>query len=408
MKRVFFLLLFCLGIAAYAQKNPNVAKTPPLGWNSWNCFGKNSINEAIVMEIIDSMSVNGLRDVGFNYIVIDGGWRDSKLGKDGELLTNPEAFPSGIKKLADYAHSKGFKLGLHTVPGTHDCGGDEVGGFGKEELHVRQMVDWGVDFIKLDLCINKADTCTTCKKTINGWSECLIEEVYAKWSHLLYSSGRDILFSVSSYKFRNWNPALCNMSRTTLDMQCRSNMKVALFNNHVRKNKNYMSVLTAAIFNDKFADFAGNGYWNDPDIMVTGNQGLSDNEQISHIALWSIITAPMMLGNDPRHLQPVEKKMLLNHEVISINQDSSEQGRLVVDKDEYQIWRKTLSNGSAAYLLLNISNHRRKVSLLFKDFNIAPKSEIRDVVNKINIKNLYDNYTVELEPNECSFVVVKR
>ena len=391
MKKVFFLLLFCFGIAAYAQKNPNVAKTPPLGWNSWNCFGKNSINEAIVMEIIDSMSVNGLRDVGFNYIVIDGGWRDSKLGKDGELLINPEAFPSGIKKLADYAHSKGFKLGLHTVPGTHDCGGDEVGGFGKEELHVRQMVDWGVDFIKLDLCINKADTCTTCKKTINGWSECLIEEVYAKWSHLLYSSGRDILFSVSSYKFRNWNPALCNMSRTTLDMQCRSNMKVALFNNHVRKNKNYMSVLTAAIFNDKFADFAGNGYWNDPDIMVTGNQGLSDNEQISHIALWSIITAPMMLGNDPRHLQPVEKKMLLNHEVISINQDPSEQGRLVVDKDEYQIWRKTLSNGSTAYLLLNISNHRRKVSLLFKDFNIAPKSEIRDVVNKINIKNLNDN-----------------
>lgn len=406
MKRTLYLFLILLmGLELYAQKNANVAKTPPMGWNSWNWFGKKNINEKVVFEVIDSMAANGLRDIGFNYIIIDGGWRDTKLGNNGELLVHPIRFPNGMKVVADYAHSKGFKLGLHIVPGTHDCGGDEVGGYQKEEIHVKQMLDWGIDFIKLDLCIQKKDTCSSCLKNNTGWSEALVEDVYVKWSKLLYESGRDILFSVSAYKFRYWNPVLCNMSRTTLDMQCKSN-KGAVFNNHIRENKNYMSVLTAAILNDKSAEFAGHGYWNDPDIMVTGNQGLSDIEQISHVALWSIISAPMILGNDPRHLELVEKRVLLDKDFISINQDPSEQGRLILDTPEYQLWKKRLSDGNTAILLLNISGKENTIEVDLRDLGFLHVSGFRDIIKKEE-KETTGVISAKLKPNACLFGILK-
>jgi len=126
-----------------------LAPTPPMGWNSWNWFGKQAINEQIVRGVIDAMATNGLRDAGYDYVVVDGGWRANHLGTNGELLTDPVKFPHGMKSLADYAHAKGFKFGVHTVPGTLDCGGDPVGGYGHEAVQVRQFVNWGLDFIKL-------------------------------------------------------------------------------------------------------------------------------------------------------------------------------------------------------------------------------------------------------------------
>ena len=110
-----------------------------MGWNSWNTFGKQKVNERLITQVIDAIVESGLREAGYKYVVIDGGWRDTKLGPHGELLPNPEKFPHGIKPLAEYAHSKGLKLGLHTVPGTHDCTGDPVGGYGHEAIQVRAI-----------------------------------------------------------------------------------------------------------------------------------------------------------------------------------------------------------------------------------------------------------------------------
>ena len=152
MRIIFSLLLALVLTGAQAQVRKELAKTPPMGWNSWNWFGKEAINEKLIREVIDAMAANGLKDAGYKYVVIDGGWRDTKLGPKGELLVHPERFPGGMKALADYAHSKGLKFGLHTTPGSHDCGQDKVGGWGHEEVHVKQMADWGVDFIKLDKC----------------------------------------------------------------------------------------------------------------------------------------------------------------------------------------------------------------------------------------------------------------
>ena len=411
MKKIFLLIILVLvygpGCFIYAQKNPDLAKTPPMGWNSWNWFGKKEINEQVVREVIDAIVNNGLKDAGYIYVVVDGGWRDVKLDPDGKLVAHPVKFPHGIKPLADYAHSKGLKFGLHVVPGTHDCGGDPVGGYHREEIHVRQFVDWGLDFIKLDLCRQKEDPCSTCEKNDGGWSEPLIKETYAKWSRLIKESGRDMLFSISAYEFRDWNPEVCNMSRTTFDIQCRINKEGAVFDKPDRSNTNYLSVMAAAVNNNKSAEYAGNGYWNDPDMMVTGNQGLSDPEQEAHFALWCIMSSPLILGNDPGNMNQFERDLITNKEMIAINQDPAGQGVIIKENDNSQIWMKKLSNGSVALLLLNLNtNSRQDVSINLKEIGFSRKSKIRDVINHKDLSTSSKSVTRSLEPHNCSFLML--
>ena len=119
-----FLVLLFVAASLPAQDSIEKGRTPPMGWNSWNYHGKRRINEQVVIETIDAMVDQGLRDAGYQYVVIDGGWRDKQLGPEGQLVPHPKKFPNGIKFLAAYAHARGLKLGLHTVPGSHDCGGD--------------------------------------------------------------------------------------------------------------------------------------------------------------------------------------------------------------------------------------------------------------------------------------------
>lgn len=411
IKKIFFVLgITLLSGSTYlscAQKNPELAPAPPMGWNSWNWFGKKEINEQVVKEVIDAIVNEGLRDAGYNYIVVDGGWRDVKLDEEGKLVANPVKFPNGIKPLADYAHSRGLKFGLHVVPGTHDCGGDPVGGFRREEIHVRQFVEWGLDFIKVDLCRQKEDSCSSCEKTSGGWSEPLIKKTYEKWSRLLKNCGRDITFSISAYQFRDWNPEVCNMSRTTYDIQCRINKEGAVFDKPDRSNKNYLSVMAAAVNNDKSAKYAGNGYWNDPDMMVTGNQGLSAAEQQSHFALWCIMSSPLFLGNDPRNMDQREKDIITNREVIAINQDGTEQGRLLEDDNNKQIWMKNLKNGKRAFLLINTDNKEEKeITLNLNRGDKRSRMSVRDVLSKEELGDYKKSITRSVEPHSCSLLLV--
>lgn len=409
-KCIVLLLAVTIFGAANAQVRRELAKTPPMGWNSWNFFGKQDINEKIVLEVIDAMVSTGLRDAGYNYVVIDGGWRDVKLAPDGGLLAHPEKFPNGIKPLADYAHSKGLKFGLHTVPGTHDCGGNPVGGLGHEEVQVKQFVDWGIDFIKLDKCRLKEDPCDTCPKGRTGWSEETVDKLYKKWSRLLYNSGRNILFSVSAYKFRDWNPQYSNMSRTTFDIYSNRQKQGAIFEDHIRQNnKSFLSVMACAEINDESAKHAGNGYWNDPDMMVTGNRGLTKNEQASHVALWAIINAPFILGNDPRNMSDDEKDLVLNKEIIAINQDNSPQGRLVKKTKDYQIWKKKMKDSSFTLLLLNLNEQKPlKVTANFKELGIPSTVKVRDVMSKKNLGTAKNSFSQTLATHESILVRLKK
>ncbi len=404
------ILLVLIGLSVnvtlFAQKRPELAKTPPMGWNSWNWFGKVDINETIVKETIDAMVSEGLRDAGYNYVVIDGGWRDTILGPSGELLVHPEKFPNGIKPLVDYAHANGLKFGLHTVPGTHDCGGDKVGGYGHEEVHVNQFVEWGVDLIKLDRCGLRLETDPVTGRLRNAWTEEIVYDVYAKWGRLLKDSGRDILYSISAYEFRDWNPEHCNMSRTTYDIRCRISGG-ALFHSDDPSITNHLPVIRIAEINNQYAEYAGNGYWNDPDMMVTGNQGLTMDEQRVHFALWCIMSSPLMLGNDVRNMSKEEKEIILNRQMIAINQDTTEQGVQIRKDKDTQIWAKNLQNGDVAVLMINLNPKRSKrIRLNLSDIGLSGKVSITDVFDDNSQGRGRKTISQKIKPNSGSLLII--
>ena len=379
----------------------NLAPTPPMGWNSWNWFGKKQINENVVREVIDAMVSSGLRDAGYKYVVVDGGWRDTILSPKGELRPNPQRFPHGIKVLADYAHSKGLKFGLHTVPGTCDCGGDRVGGYGHEEVQIQQFVNWSVDFIKLDKC-----------KMDGGWNEKELKDVYFKWSRLLTNSGRNIALSISAYKFRDWNPEVSQMSRTTGDIAAKVNGG-ALFTGKAKgkgpaDEGHFLSVLQIANTNNESARFAGNGYWNNPDMLVVGDQGLTVNEQKVHFSLWCIMSAPLILGNDPRHMELYEKKIILNKDCIQIDQDPTEQGRLLKTNGDIEVWVKHLKDKKVAVLLLNINPTESKNAILnLKDIGIEDSATLQDIYEDKRIGTFKNTFSSNIKPNAGLFLLVQ-
>jgi alpha-galactosidase len=409
MKYILIFTFLVLTVLVFGQNKKELAPTPPMGWNSWNWFGKKEVNEQNMKQCMDAMVKEGLLDAGYNYFVIDGGWRDTKLGPNGELLANPEKFPNGMKPLADYAHSLGLKFGLHTVPGTHDCGGDPVGGFNKEEIHVKQFVDWGLDFVKVDLCKQAEDPCATCEKSKNGWSEETIKNTYIKWSKLLNNCDRDILFSISAYRFRDWYPEYCNMARSTQDIKSRISQG-AVFNSEARENKGLLTVMAIAEFNNLSASAAGNGFWNDPDMLATGEQGLNFEEQKTHFALWCIMSAPLILGNDPRKMTAEEKSIVLNKQAIEINQDPTEQGKRIKKDGDIEIWQKQMKNGQNALLILNSNDQD------IKDYNLNLSEFGIKIVKNQNITEVYSAAKIEpkkgilsfkIKPHDCIFLKIE-
>ncbi|MDF3076997.1 MAG: alpha-galactosidase [Sphingobacteriaceae bacterium] len=407
-KNILLALLLAAGLSVQAQST-KVAATPPMGWNSWNFFGKAAINEKITREVIDAIVSSGLKDAGYNYVVVDGGWRDTLLGPNGELLVNKSKFPSGMKALADYAHSKGLKFGLHTVPGTHDCGCDKVGGWNHEQVQFQQFLDWGLDFIKLDRCRfsldEKPDYPRNDKRWYGGWDKegKNIEEAYTRWNQLIKNSGKNILLSASAYRFYDWYPKLTNMGRTTGDIKSLQT-KGAVFD-----NPNNNSVMTVATTNNKWAAQAHPGYWNDPDMLVTGKQGLTDEEQKAHFALWCIMSSPLILGNDPRNLTEVEKAILTNKLAISINQDAAEQGKKIKTEGTTEIWAKKLKNGNTAVLLLNRDpKAAQKITLSGSDISHSGKMNIMDVYGKKQVGQFANNYTADVQPHAVQFLLITK
>ena len=389
MKRNLFVLFILLTQLVWGQTK-ELAPTPPMGWNSWNWFGKQQVNEEIIKQCMDAMVDQGLLDAGYNYFVIDGGWRDTKLGPNGELLPNPKKFPHGIKVLADYAHSKGLKFGLHTVPGTADCGGDPVGGFGHEEVQMKQFVDWGLDFIKLDKC-----------RYADGWTEELLKKTYEKWKGLIDNSGRDIVFSISAYVWRDWYPEVGQMARTTGDIKARVS-KGAVFDD-VKG-----SVMKIAEINNKSAQFAGNGYWNDPDMLAVGNQGLTLGEQKVHFALWCIMSSPLILGNDPRNMTSEEKDMITNRLAIFINQDPTEQGKLINAKNKGEVWVKKLKDGKYAVLLINRDNEKdRMVEFSLSDLKNTGEYVATEVYSGDDLGKITSSFSKSLAPQSGLFLLLE-
>ena len=267
-----------------------LGKTPQMGWNSWNKFGCN-INEKLIMETIDALNSSGLIESGYNYINLDDCWQ-IKRDENDKIIPDPQAFPNGIKYLADYAHSKGLKFGLYSDAGNYTCAG-RPGSLYYEEIDAKTYAEWGVDYLKYDNCYNE------------GIDSKLR---YTKMRDALNKTGRHIYYSMCSWgadEVSTWGKDVGNSWRTTGDI-----------------NDNWKSMTRIIDQNNKWYEYAGPGGWNDPDMLEVGNGGMSNEEYKSHFGLWAITKAPLLIGCDITSMSNETKDILTNPEVIAINQDS--------------------------------------------------------------------------------------
>jgi len=357
IRNVMFFLISVLTLTSSAQKFEGLALTPPMGWNSWNTFGVN-VNEDMVKQMVDILVESGMNDSGYEYIVIDDGWEALERDKNENLIADPVKFPSGMKSLADYVHSKGLKFGIHNCAGTKTCSGFP-GGRGHEFQDALLYALWGVDYLKYDWCAHgTADS----------------RETYATMRDALYTAGRPIVYSLCEWgdtKPWEWAKDVGHLWRTTGDI-------TDCFNCQEVYSLGIKPILDIQV---SLEIYAGPGHWNDPDMLEVGNPGLSLAESRAHFSLWSILAAPLMAGNDLRIMTPEILDILTNKEAIAINQDPlGKQGYRFMDHPGKEIWVKELSGGDWGICFFNDCDTDMPLQINWDHFYIlSGEYQVRDV-----------------------------
>lgn len=346
------------GEGAYPERRPlpalrkvadnGLARTPPMGWNSWNKFA-GRVDDAAVRGMADAMATNGMKDAGYVYVNIDDTW-EGERDKDGNITANKK-FPD-MKALADYVHSKGLKIGIYSSPGPNTCAGYE-GSYGHEEQDAKRYAEWGIDYLKYDWCAAR-----------NLYKDEEMQAVYQIMGGALLKVGRPILYSLCQYgraEVWKWGPEVGgNTWRTTGDIR-----------------DTWESMSKIGFSQDALALYAEPGHWNDPDMLEVGNGGMNDDEYRTHMSLWSILAAPLLAGNDLRSISPAILEILTNREVIAVNQDKAgKQGRRVAQSGEQEVWARPLADGGHAIGMFNRSAAPATVSVKWAELalNAAPKN----------------------------------
>ncbi len=351
MKKTFLAVaLAALSIIPLsAQKFEGLAKTPPMGWNSWNKFACN-IDENLIKGVADAMVETGLRDAGYVYLNLDDCWHGQRDSL-GFIQADPVRFPSGIKALADYVHSKGLKIGIYSDAGRQTCAG-RPGSLGHEYQDAMQYAKWGIDYLKYDWCNTE---------NVNPVG------AYNLMRDALRAAGRPILFSMCEWgqsKPWEWAAETGHMWRTTGDI---FNCFDCLDQHPGWASYGVMQILD---MQNGLRKYAGPGHWNDPDMLEVGN-GQAVNEDRAHFSMWCMLAAPLILGNDIRSMSQDTKDILMNREVVAINQDSlGVQGLKFAVKDGLEFWFKPLANNDWAFCILNRTTEAKQYTIDWQSFNL--------------------------------------
>jgi alpha-galactosidase len=359
--------LFLTLLAATAPDS--LARTPPMGWNSWNKFGCN-VSDKLIRDVADAINANGMRDAGYQYVTIDDCWQVARTAQ-GVIVADSVRFPAGIKALADYVHSKGLKFGIYTDAGRKTCEG-RPGSYGYEAIDAKTYASWGVDYVKVDWCNSEGLDART---------------QYTKFRDALRASGRPIVFSICEWG-RNrpweWAPGVGNLWRTTGDISDR-----------------WSSVLTLVDLSSQYWHVAAPGGWNDPDMLEVGNGGMTATEYRAHFSLWAMMAAPLIAGNDVRRMMDstddaaATREILLNKEVIAIDQDvAGVQGTIVQAwPSELQVWVKPLADGSRAVLLFNRASVPTTITATWERVGLKTnKARVRDLWAHTDSAVVQDRY----------------
>ena len=375
--------LTMLIIPAAASDN-GLARTPPMGWNSWNKFHYD-INETIIKKVADSFVSKGLKDAGYTYIIIDDAWQSGR-DKNGIVLADKVKFPSGIKALADYIHSKGLKFGIYTDCGDKTCGGYE-GSLNHEQSDAKTYAEWGVDYLKEDWC---------------NTSGLDAQMQYKKMSDALNTSGRPILFSLCEWGLSSpwlWAKEVGNMWRATADIadcwDCTAGNLLG-----------WTVILEQSV---NLAPFAGPGHWNDPDMLEVGNTGLTLTESRSHFSMWCMLAAPLIAGNDISTMNDSIRDILTAPELIAIDQDSlGLQATRIRNSGGLQVWQKPLADGSIAVALLNLSTKNNSMLVTWKDLGLEPgNAAVRDLWSITDLGIFKDTFKITVPTHGVFMVKIK-
>jgi len=348
MKKIYLITLALAAQLGYGQKF-DLAQTPPMGWNSWNTFACD-INEELIRQTADAMVSSGMRDAGYIYVNIDDCWhgiRDSL----GFIHEDPARFPSGMKALADYVHSRGLKLGIYSDAGTNTCGG-RPGSRGHEYQDAITYARWGIDYLKYDWCYTDG---------------LRADEAYKTMRDAIYSAGRPMVFSICEWgdsKPWTWGTNIGHLWRTTGDItncwDCEQGFGTW----------SKLSILSILDKQNGLRKYAGPGHWNDPDMLEVGN-GLTIPESRAHFSHWCMLAATLIAGNDIRHMSPEIRDILTNREAIAINQDPlGVQCYKMYSRGSFEVYAKPLSNNEVAICFLNRGDSPMGFEFNWKDYPI--------------------------------------
>ncbi len=348
--KIAVLLLTCFAPLAMAQKFEGLAKSPQLGWNSWNKFGCN-VSDQLIRETADAMVSTGMKDAGYQYVNIDDCWHGERDAR-GFIQPDKQRFPQGMKALADYVHSKGLKLGIYSDAGWKTCGG-RPGSRGYEYQDALTYAEWGIDYLKYDWC--NADGLKA-------------EGAYLTMREALRKAGRPVLFSICEWgdnKPWDWAKEIGHSWRTTGDI-------TACFDCIVEHGTWHSSgALQILDKQEGLRKFAGPDHWNDMDMLEVGN-GMSVNEDRAHFSIWSMMASPLITGNDLRSMSKDTAAILTNKAVIAVNQDSlGVQAFRHAARDGVEYWFKPLALGEWALMVLNRNKDARAVTFDWKAENVS-------------------------------------
>ncbi len=376
-----------------------ILKKPPLGWNSWNTFGED-INEKVVMETADFIVQSGLKDCGYEYVIIDDCWSLKERNENDELVPDPEKFPHGMKYLADYVHSKGLKFGMYSCVGTLTCAG-YPGSLDHEFIDAKSFAEWGVDYLKYDYCYHPHST--------------FGHFMYKRMALALANCGRDIVFAACSWGCENTKAWIKETGvhtwRSTGDI-----------------NDSWHSIKELAQSQLQVPEYNGNGCFNDMDMLVVGMNGkgnvaltgCTNEEYKTHFAFWAMMGSPLIIGCDLRKADENAMAILKNQMLIDICTDEAYRQPFWVNGDrhfnkcrqgdeplyeyyplEHPFLVRFLANGDIALGAFNLSNEKRSISMTLDSIGLGDcTGKTLELTNVwTGEKSVVKNATIRLQPD---------
>jgi len=360
-----------------------IALTPALGWNSWNCWGT-SVSDGKVTASAKAMS-DRLADHGWSYINIDDGWEDRR-NDQGEILPNAK-FPD-MKTLCDSVHMLGLKIGIYSSPGPRTCGG-YLGSYQHEEQDAATYARWGIDYLKYDWCsygeiAPRAPSLEEYKKP------------YIVMKNALDKTGRDILYSLCQYGMGDvwkWGGEIgANSWRTTGDII-----------------DTWGSMAGIGFGQDRPAPYTARANFNDPDMLVVGKVGwgpslhntrLTPDEQYTHISLWCLLSAPLLIGCDMSQMDAFTLGLLTNDEVLAIDQDAlTRPARKAWDQGKIQVWIKDLKDGSKAVGIFNLDDHAAQRTIPLSTLGLPEQGKLHDCWRQQDLGPYKHSYATRIPPH---------